>query len=53
MTLVYFVISSLDVMGELGRITDKQTIIDFVHSCQILPQAGEGCFVCSFVCLLT
>lgn len=37
MTLVYFVVSSLDVLGELNRISNPQSIIDFVYSCQILP----------------
>ena len=42
MTLIYFVVSSLDVMGELDRVPDKQSIIDFVYACQITPGTGEG-----------
>lgn len=41
MTLVYFVVSSLDVMGELSRIPDPQSIKDFVYSCQILPDSED------------
>lgn len=37
MTLIYFIVSSLDVMGELDRIPNKQSIVDFVYSCQVLP----------------
>jgi geranylgeranyl transferase type-1 subunit beta len=41
MTLLYFVVSSLDLMGELDRIPDRQAIKDFVYSCQITPAPGE------------
>ncbi len=38
MTLIYFVVSSLDVMNELHRIQPKfQSIIDTVYSLQVLP----------------
>jgi len=40
-TLLYFVVAGLDVLGELHRIPDKQKIIDFVNSCQILPDKDE------------
>ncbi|KAJ5077002.1 geranylgeranyl transferase type-1 subunit beta [Anaeramoeba ignava] len=36
MTMLYFVVSSLDLLGEVDNL-DKKSIIDFVYSQQILP----------------
>lgn len=35
-TLLYFVISSLDILGEMDKVNKKQ-IIDYVYSLQVLP----------------
>jgi len=39
-TLAYFVVSSLDILGELDNL-DKKRIIDFIYSLQVLPDKDD------------
>ena len=37
MTLCYFCVSALDLLGSLDKIRDKQTIIEWIYNLQIVP----------------
>jgi hypothetical protein len=43
LTIVYFGLSSLDVLSSLDRVDDlRDAIIDFVYSLQVLPDKSQG-----------
>jgi geranylgeranyl transferase type-1 subunit beta len=42
LTLLYFTISGLDILGALDRVEDKQRIIDWVYALQVLPSASDS-----------
>jgi len=41
LTLLYFTISGLDILGALDKIDNKQRIIDWVYALQVLPPADQ------------
>lgn len=41
LTLLYFAVSGLDVLGALDKIENKSRIIDWIYSLQVLPPAGQ------------
>lgn len=41
LTLLYFAISGLDILGALDKIDNKQRIIDWVYALQVLPPADH------------
>jgi geranylgeranyl transferase type-1 subunit beta len=45
MTILYFTISGLDILGQIESISNKQAIIDWVYAQQVLPASdGDGEF---------
>ena len=42
MTLCYFCVSALDLLGSLDKIRDKQTIIEWIYNLQIVPGELQG-----------
>lgn len=47
LTLLYFTISGLDILGALDRVENKERIIDWVYSLQVLPSASDtGAILC-------
>lgn len=41
LTLLYFTISGLDILGALDRVENKARIVDWVYSLQVLPSASD------------
>jgi len=41
LTLLYFAISGLDILGALDKVDNKQRIIDWVYALQVLPPADQ------------
>lgn len=41
LTLIYFVVSSLDLVGKLDLV-DRKQIIDFIYSQQVLPDSSDA-----------
>lgn len=41
LTLLYFTISGLDILGALDKVENKERIIDWIYSLQVLPSASQ------------
>jgi geranylgeranyl transferase type-1 subunit beta len=41
LTLLYFTISGLDILGALDKVDNKERIIDWIYSLQVLPSADQ------------
>lgn len=41
LTLLYFTISGLDILGALDKVENKERIIDWIYSLQVLPSADQ------------
>lgn len=41
LTLLYFIVSGLDLFDSIHLLKDRQAIIDWVYSLQVLPDAKE------------
>ena len=42
MTLCYFCVSALDLLGSLDKIRDKQSIIEWIYNLQVVPGESKG-----------
>ena len=42
MTLCYFCVSALDLLGSLDKIRDKQSIIEWIYNLQVVPGQSKG-----------
>jgi geranylgeranyl transferase type-1 subunit beta len=50
LTLLYFVVSGLDILDQLDVLKNKESIIDWIYSLQVLPDKNEpGAWVYLFV----